>query len=51
MIYVYASLIVLQLLDNFPRDFCKGKILPQLLHAFQFGGAGQLSRDMIRNTG
>ncbi|XP_051901203.1 N-terminal kinase-like protein [Pristis pectinata] len=27
-------------LDNFPEDFCKHKILPQLLTAFEFGSAG-----------
>ncbi|XP_067877949.1 N-terminal kinase-like protein isoform X2 [Heterodontus francisci] len=27
-------------LDTFPEDFCKHKILPQLLTAFEFGSAG-----------
>ncbi|XP_067831818.1 N-terminal kinase-like protein isoform X2 [Heptranchias perlo] len=27
-------------LDDFPEDFCKHKILPQLLTAFEFGSAG-----------
>ncbi|XP_044126716.1 N-terminal kinase-like protein [Bufo gargarizans] len=27
-------------LDSFPEDFCRHKILPQLLTAFEFGGAG-----------
>ncbi|XP_055487262.1 N-terminal kinase-like protein isoform X1 [Leucoraja erinacea] len=27
-------------LNNFPEDFCKHKILPQLLTAFEFGNAG-----------
>ncbi|EDQ90765.1 uncharacterized protein MONBRDRAFT_15474, partial [Monosiga brevicollis MX1] len=29
-----------KLIDEFPRDLCIKKILPQLLQAFQFGGAG-----------
>uniref|UniRef100_A0AAX7VDX5 N-terminal kinase-like protein n=1 Tax=Astatotilapia calliptera TaxID=8154 RepID=A0AAX7VDX5_ASTCA len=27
-------------LDSFPEDFCKHKVLPQLLTAFEFGNAG-----------
>ena len=27
-------------LDSFPDNFCKKKILPQLINAFEFGGAG-----------
>ncbi|XP_034037770.1 LOW QUALITY PROTEIN: N-terminal kinase-like protein [Thalassophryne amazonica] len=27
-------------LDSFPEDFCKHKVLPQLLTAFEFGSAG-----------
>lgn len=27
-------------LDSFPQSFCKQKILPQLLHAFEYGNAG-----------
>ena len=27
-------------LDSFPENFAKWKILPQLLNAFEFGGAG-----------
>jgi len=27
-------------LDSFPENFCKKKILPQLINAFEFGGAG-----------
>ena len=27
-------------LDSFPEDFCKHKVLPQLLAAFEFGNAG-----------
>ena len=27
-------------LDSFPQAFCKHKILPQLVHAFEFGNAG-----------
>ncbi|XP_072887464.1 N-terminal kinase-like protein isoform X1 [Hemitrygon akajei] len=29
-------------LDSFPEDFCKHKILPQLLTAFEFGNAGAI---------
>lgn len=28
------------LLDNCPQNVCQGKILPQLINAFEFGGAG-----------
>jgi len=28
------------LLDNCPNNVCQGKILPQLINAFEFGGAG-----------
>ena len=28
------------LLDNCPQNVCQGKILPQLITAFEFGGAG-----------
>lgn len=27
-------------LDSFPEDFCRHKVLPQLLTAFEFGNAG-----------
>lgn len=27
-------------LDSFPEDFCRHKVLPQLLTAFEFGSAG-----------
>ena len=27
-------------LDSFPQLFCKHKILPQLMHAFEYGNAG-----------
>lgn len=27
-------------LDEFPKTFCKNKILPQLLNAFEYGDAG-----------
>ena len=27
-------------LDSFPQLFCKHKILPQLMHAFEYGSAG-----------
>ena len=27
-------------LDSFPQQFCKDKILPQLLNAFEYGAAG-----------
>jgi hypothetical protein len=27
-------------LDTFPESFCKEKILPQLIHAFDYGNAG-----------
>ena len=29
-------------LDSFPEDFCKHKVLPQLLTAFEFGNAGSV---------
>uniref|UniRef100_A0A8C7E7D5 N-terminal kinase-like protein n=1 Tax=Naja naja TaxID=35670 RepID=A0A8C7E7D5_NAJNA len=29
-------------LDNFPEDFCRHKVLPQLLMAFEFGSAGAI---------
>ncbi|XP_051929904.1 N-terminal kinase-like protein isoform X2 [Hippocampus zosterae] len=29
-------------LDSFPEDFCKHKVLPQLLTAFEFGNAGAI---------
>merc|ERR1719470_616415 len=34
----YSSLA--GLLDNCPSNVCQGKILPQLINAFEFGGAG-----------
>jgi SCY1-like protein 1 len=27
-------------LDSFPEPFCKHRILPQLINAFEFGAAG-----------
>ena len=27
-------------LESFPQQFCKDKILPQLLNAFEYGAAG-----------
>lgn len=27
-------------LDSFPEDFCRHKVLPQLLTAFEFGNSG-----------
>uniref|UniRef100_UPI00398E9DC1 N-terminal kinase-like protein n=1 Tax=Pristiophorus japonicus TaxID=55135 RepID=UPI00398E9DC1 len=33
-------LLLCSQLDDFPEDFCKHKILPQLLTAFEFGSAG-----------
>lgn len=31
---------VFTFLDSFPEDFCRHKVLPQLLTAFEFGNAG-----------
>ncbi|OZJ02856.1 hypothetical protein BZG36_03217 [Bifiguratus adelaidae] len=38
-------------IDNYPPDFCKYKILPTLVHAFEFGAGGSSALNAILKIG